>query len=273
MAIQLDGVEETLLLPLWGRAYETRKSKPLLADRKALEITEQIDYDFSTFKQRVHPLSRAAWIARSIYFDNKIIQYLKIHPDTSIINAGCGLDTTYDRLHNNTAIWYEIDFPEVIDLRKRFIQESANRIFLPCSLLENTWYDRIQNTKDVFLMMAGVIYYFDESQVKQLFQSLSEAFKIYDAVFDYSSPAGLKMTNKKVLAKGGMDKNAYLKWGVKNIHILEKWNLHIKIIENITMFHNHKKLYPFQKRIGMIISDMLSVMSLVHIKAGLPHDA
>ena len=84
--------------------------------------------------------------------------------------------------------------------------------------------------------------------------------------FDYSSPIGVKIANKKVIKDGGMDKSAYLKWGVKNIKIIKKWNMKIKIIGNIKMFYDHKKRYPFKKRIGMIISDLLSIMSLAHIR-------
>jgi O-methyltransferase involved in polyketide biosynthesis len=35
ITLDLDNVQETLLLPLWGRAVETRKEKPLLTDPQA----------------------------------------------------------------------------------------------------------------------------------------------------------------------------------------------------------------------------------------------
>ena len=43
----LGGVQKTLLLPLWGRAMETRKPKPLLVDRTAAEIVAKLDFDFA----------------------------------------------------------------------------------------------------------------------------------------------------------------------------------------------------------------------------------
>lgn len=266
MHIQLDGTKETLLLPLWGRAFETRKNNPFFVDKKAVEIIENIEYDFSLFEKRVNPLSRVSWIARSIYFDGKIRKFLERYPEASIINIGCGLDTTYDRINNNMAKWYEIDFPDVIEIRKKFIAESSNRIFLPCSVFDKSWYEKIENKKEVFLMMAGVIYYFEELQVSNLFQSISDRFGNCEIVFDYSSPRGVKTANKKVIEQGGMGKDAYLKWGIKNIYDLEKWNSEINVLENVKMFHDYKKHYPFAKRIGMIISDMLSIMSLAHIR-------
>jgi len=46
--INLGSVQETLLLPLWGRAIETQKQKPLLVDSKAVSIINSIPYDFTT---------------------------------------------------------------------------------------------------------------------------------------------------------------------------------------------------------------------------------
>ncbi|HPN36018.1 MAG TPA: hypothetical protein PK843_16010 [bacterium] len=74
--IELTNVQKTLLLPLWGRSIENQKKKPLLVDPKAVEIIKNMDYDFSGFASQVNPLSRAAWIARSIYFDEKIAEHL-----------------------------------------------------------------------------------------------------------------------------------------------------------------------------------------------------
>ncbi|MBN2837033.1 MAG: class I SAM-dependent methyltransferase [Candidatus Delongbacteria bacterium] len=96
--INLSGVQETLLLPLWGRAFETKKEHPLLVDKEAVRIIDQIDYDFSKIEEQVNPLSRLSWVARSIYFDKKIEDYLQSIPNGTVINIGCGLDTTYERV-------------------------------------------------------------------------------------------------------------------------------------------------------------------------------
>lgn len=43
----LNGVPETLLIPLWARAVETKKNNSIIKDYKALDMMESIDYDFS----------------------------------------------------------------------------------------------------------------------------------------------------------------------------------------------------------------------------------
>jgi len=264
--INLDGVKETLLLPLWGRAYETQKLNPMLIDTTAVQIIGSINYDFSKIEQKVNPLSRASWIARSIYFDSKIRNFQDSHPNGTIINIGCGLDTTYERVNNNKAVWYELDFPDVINLRRKYISETDNRLFLPFSVFDKAWYGNIKNKENVFIMIAGVIYYFEEENIKLLFEKIGNEFEKCEIVFDYSSPKGVKIANRKVIDDGGMEKSAYLKWGIKNIYEIERWNTKIKILENMKMYHDHRKRYPIQKRLGMFISDALSVMSLALLR-------
>lgn len=263
--INLNGVQETLLMPLWGRAYETKKSCPLLIDNEAVRIMEMIDYNFDQIAQKTNPLSRVSWISRSIYFDNKITEFLSNNPNGSIINIGCGLDTTYDRINNGKGKWYELDFPDVIEIRKQVLTETKNRIFLPYSVFDNQWYYKIENTDNVLILLAGVIYYFEEDQVKALLKTFGEKFKNALLIFDYSSIKGMEIANKKVIENTGMDKTAYLKWGINNIRTIEKWQNGIRIRENMKMFKEMKKRYPFSKRIGMIISDFLSIMSLTAV--------
>lgn len=263
--VDLKGVQETLLMPLWGRAVETQKEKPLIVDKEAVKIINSINYDFAHFADNISPLSRASWIARSIYFDERIRDYLQVHPNGTVINIGCGLDTTFDRVSNGKEMWYELDFPEVIAARKVFIRESTTRMFLPYSVFNNVWYSEIGNKEDVLVMMAGVIYYFDEGDIKNLLDTFKQEFKKSTLIFDYSSMMGVKIANKAVIEEGGMDKTAYLKWGSNNIYEIEKWSTGIRVDENMKIFSDHRKRYPVRKRFGMWISDTLSIMSLAKV--------
>jgi O-methyltransferase involved in polyketide biosynthesis len=264
--IDLGSVQKTLLLPLWGRAVETKKQKPLLIDNKAVSIIENLDYDFSTISNNVSKLSQLSWIARSIFFDKEIKEFISTCPEATIVNIGCGLDTTFDRVDNGTIRWIDLDLPDTIALRKKYIAETDRRKFISLSVFDTDWYENIQNPNQVMLLIAGVLYYFGETEVKQLFLDFHTFIPGAEVVFDYSSRKGVEVANKKVIEKGGMDKEACLKWGIDNIFELEKWDGNIQVKSNMPMFREHKKNFPRSKRIGMTISDMLKIMSLAHAK-------
>ncbi len=264
--INLGSIQKTLLLPLWGRAFETKKTKPLLVDKKAVSIIENIPYDFDQISNKVSKISQLSWIARSIFFDKKIKEFISKHPEATIVNIGCGLDTTFDRVDNGKIQWIDLDLPDTIALRKKYIYETERRQFIAKSVFDNSWYESIKNNQNVMLLIAGVLYYFKESEVKNLFNNFHMFIPEVEIIFDYASNKGIKIANKQVIEDGGMDKSAYLKWGIDNIFDVESWDNYIKVISNMVMFKEHKKNYPFIKRIGMNISDMLKIMSLTHIK-------
>jgi O-methyltransferase involved in polyketide biosynthesis len=264
--IELGSVQETLLLPLWGRAIETQKQNPLLIDNTAVSIINNLSYDFSAIATNVNKLSRASWIARSIFFDNKIKEFISVYPKATIVNIGCGLDTTFNRVDNGQIKWIDLDLPDSIKLRKQFIPESDRNKFIAKSALDMDWFESIKSDKNIMLLIAGVIYYFDENEVKTLFANFHKVIPGVEIIFDYSSKKGIVVANKKVIDKGGMNKAAYLKWGIDNIFEIEKWNNNIKVVSNMPMFKEHKKKYPLIKRIGMNISDTLKIMSLAHVK-------
>jgi O-methyltransferase involved in polyketide biosynthesis len=264
--VSLGSVQETMLMPLWGRAFEMKKEHPLLVDAKASEIVSAMDYDFSAIEKNIDPLTRAAWIARSLYFDGEIRAFQESHPGCSVINIGCGLDTTYDRVNDGKSAWYELDLPDVISMRKRYIPEEPNRKFIAESVFGEGWYGAIENKKNVIILFAGVLYYFEDERVRSLFKSFKERFASVDVIFDYCSRKGLEITNKRVIDAGGMNKDAYLRWSVEDIRELETWGLDIRVLDSQTMFEDYKKNYPPEKQTGMNIADSMKIMSLAHIR-------
>lgn len=48
---QLKSIPETMLITLWAKATESKTEEPILQDKKAEEIFEQVDYDFSRFQK------------------------------------------------------------------------------------------------------------------------------------------------------------------------------------------------------------------------------
>ena len=264
--IELGSVQKTLLLPLWGRAVETQKPNPLLVDNKSVSIINSLPYDFAVIAKNVPPISRLSWIARSNYFDKKIKEFITVFPEATIINIGCGLDTTFDRVDNGSILWYDLDLPDTMELRKKYISETDRRKFISKSVFDASWYDRVEKRNNVMLLIAGVLYYFNEGDIKRLFSEFHHFLPGVEIVFDYASRLGIKVSNKKVLEKGGMDKSACLKWGIDNILEIERWDNNITVIDNIQMYKEHKKNYSILKRMGMAFADLLKIMSLAHIK-------
>ena len=266
ISIELEHVQKTLLLPLWGRAVESEKPKPLLVDTTAVNIIRKIDYDFSTIAANMSEITRFAWIARSLHFDRTIRQFLKSHPRGTIVNLGCGMDTTFDRVDNKMLRWYDLDLPDVISLRKKFIPEDERRRFISCSMLDDAWHSELKIEDGVFFFAAGVFYYFEEAQIKGLFIRLADRFPGGEIIFDAASPLGVRVSNEKVIKAGGMDESSVLKWGTKTAKPLQTWDRRFTLLDEYPLFKNMKKGLPLKHKFGTFMSDRLKIMYMVHLK-------
>jgi O-methyltransferase involved in polyketide biosynthesis len=265
-APDLDGVQKTLLLPLWGRAQETLSKAPLLHDPLAVAITQEIPRDLTSLFEGLSHVTRESWIARSIYFDEKAARFLQQHPDGTVVDIGCGLDTTFERVDNGLVHWFDLDLPEVIALRSSYLQESDRRRFVAGSALDAAWLSEVAASTRVLLIMAGVIYYFTVAEIQTMFGRLSQRFERVEIVFDYCSDTGRRIANKRVLEQADMDESAQLKWSTNDIREIQGWYPALRVMESIPLFRRHRKHRPFGRRAGLLISDVMRIMSLAHIE-------
>jgi O-methyltransferase involved in polyketide biosynthesis len=266
VAVELGDVQKTLLLPLWGRAVETKREKPLLVDRAAAEIIDKIDYDFSTLAKNISDITQLAWVARCLLIDRIASEFLDKHPKASIVNIGCGLDTTFDRVDNGSLQWYELDLPDVIELRKKFIPETERRKLVASSFLDHDWFRQLEKEDHILFIAAGVFYYFEENQIKEFLIKAADTFPESEMVFDASSPRGIKMANKLVIKNAGMDEKSFLKWGLSDAKELESWDKRIKVLNQYLYFRGIRNSIKLRDKIVGRLSDYLKIQYLIHLR-------
>lgn len=118
MDIKLTSVEKTLFTPLLGKASDYGIKSSILSDKKAQEIINSINFDFSQMKENSIGNSMASLRAKII--DNLVKEYIALNKENVVLHLGCGLDSRYERIGNENINWYDIDFQEVIDIRKKY---------------------------------------------------------------------------------------------------------------------------------------------------------
>jgi O-methyltransferase involved in polyketide biosynthesis len=264
--VKLSGVSETLLIPLWARAKISREYSSLLNDSKAIEIIEQIDYDFLAIGKNTFE-SNLFFAARTKQFDDKIKAYIAEHPRASVVNIGAGLDTTFYRVDNGLIHWYDLDLPDVIALRKQLIPETDRTKYLAKSLFDLRWYSDINNTDEgVFLMAAGVLFYFEESQVRQFFSSLADNLPGGEIVFNMHSKLGVFFATK-IIRSAGVE-NAPIKWVLKDVNEMTKWDKRITVVDQVPYFKNIPRDpgWDMKIKLRMNINDKFKIFKIVHIK-------
>lgn len=255
-------------MPLWARACETKKERPLLTDSKAVEIIDSIDYDFSSFAN-LRDINRIAWISRCRIYDEIINSYIIAHSYGTIVNIGCGMDTYFERAINSSVKWYELDLPDVIELKRKFFEETENRRFITGSFLKTDWFDQINPSEKVLFISAGVFCYFEESQIRDFIKKLVDRFPAAEILFDVTSRQGIKIANE-VIRKVGLGEDSLMKWPLSDKKVILSWDKRIRLHGIYYTFKQKNLNLDFRDRIRGTFSDFLNIQYILHLKLDEP---
>ncbi|MEU8029615.1 class I SAM-dependent methyltransferase [Streptomyces sp. NPDC049099] len=173
--VRLGTVQETLLIPLYGRAVDSGKPDAILRDTWAEEIVAAIDYDFARF-DNLPSLTGA--VLRTSLFDRWVADFLATHPAGTVVEIGAGLNTRYERLDNGRTRWFDLDLPDVTDLRRTFFTDTPRRMAVAASVTDPAWTDTVtsQAAGPYFLAAEAVLPFLDEADVRQADDLLADRF-------------------------------------------------------------------------------------------------
>jgi O-methyltransferase involved in polyketide biosynthesis len=264
----LNGVAETLLITLYIRAMESQRPDALIKDEKAVALVARMEYDFSRIKQiKMDEEDKVTLILRNREFDRYAQDFLARYPEAVVVHIGCGLDSRFERVDNGQVEWYDLDLPEVIDLRRKFIGGEGPRYhLLDCSAFDSAWLDTVsKHHPRPFLFLAeGVLMYFEEAQVKSLVLTLREHFPGAELVFDAFSPYIVWANNLRLsLTKFG----ARYGWGLKRDQDVESWGAGICLLDEWFPF-SHPEPRLAHVRWMRHIPLFAKVMGIFHYRLG-----
>lgn len=201
--IEKNSVQETLIIPLYGRKICAEKFPQLYTDISAKTFCDSLDYDFSaqeakkdTFFYEFGALQAAM---RQLDVMCEINDYLKDHPNAVIVNLGCGLDQTGRACDNGTCKIVNIDFPDIISIREKLMPVGEREKNIAVDLNDYRWMDEIDASNGVIFFAAGVFHYFKQEEVKKMVLTLSKRYKKGCLVFDTVGKLGLKLMMSKIL--------------------------------------------------------------------------
>jgi O-methyltransferase involved in polyketide biosynthesis len=220
-SVNLGAVQETLLIPLLGRAVVTQQGKGLIHDPRAVEIVESLDYDFSKWKKSKALIGS---VLRTRMFDEDVQSFLEQHPTGTIVEIGCGLNTRFERLDNGQAHWFDLDLPDTIALRRQFFQDEPRRKMIEASVLETAWMETVTATGGPWCFISeAVIIYLENEQAKQAITQIADHFPGAWILVDTTS-------EKMVASQSTHDAMRYLpqeswfRWVCNDPSEIEQWS-------------------------------------------------
>jgi len=268
--IKPNSVEETLIIPLYGRLIAEEKYPNIKGNRNTQEIVDSIDYDFASKRKKMTSViglyGALECVQREYDLKWEIEEYLKKYPCASIVNLGCGLLDIFVEVDNGKCYCYNIDFPDVIDIRNNILQLKNREFNLGYDLNDYSWMKEIKKDQGVVFIASGVFYYFQRNDALNLFKEISKEFPNSSLAFDTCNKKGLRMMLKTWIKEAGIkDVGTYFGLGNPKKELDEAGvkyqNLSVK-----SYMHGYRKLkYCFIHKLCNILMDKVVKGRIVRI--------
>jgi len=247
---KLTGIPITAFFPLYGRAKETNRKNCLFQDPYAVKIMEQIDFDFSIYEnmsvtKKKEMLTGIA--VRTRILDDYTKEFFSKYLDGLVVNIGCGLDTRFFRLDNGKINWIDVDLSEIIKLREKLFEKRERYKMLAVSVLEPNWLNEIavKEGKMVMIIAEGTLMYFEEKEVKALFNQLIAKFQ--KAILNFEV-MGSKLQGKVHPSVAVLGIDVKCPWGIEDIESLESWNPKMRFVKTTSLMDQYRERWPFIHR-------------------------
>ena len=186
----MDGVNKTLYIPLYGKAYVSGRGI-LLHDPQAEAIWQKEGF-------ALKGKSASKWLAynmgmRAKVFDNWVTEKLRAFPAAVVLHIGCGMDSRIQRVDAGKHHWFDIDFPEVIRERQKYFRETETYRMLPADMRQENWKTVIPGGGSAIVVMEGVSMYFRPEELRKLLRSFGTHFQevhlLMDCYSDFAARA------------------------------------------------------------------------------------
>ena len=190
----MNNVNKTLYIPLYGKAYVSKKGI-ILNDKKAEKIWAAEGFELKG-------KSKSKWLAyymgmRSRVFDEWLLEEMKKDSAAVVLHIGCGMDSRVLRVGTDGHQWYDIDFPSVIEERKKYYAEDDCYHIIEADVRQQNWLDAVPKAKHAIIVMEGVSMYFKPQELKVVLEQISSHFEMVNLLMDCYTTMAAKASKYK----------------------------------------------------------------------------
>ena len=212
----MNEVNKTLYIPLFGKSFVSKKGI-IINDKKAEEIWDEVNF-------KLKSKSKSKYLAyymgvRSSVFDSWVKDELE--ENCVVIHLGCGLDSRVLRI-NSTSLWYDIDFPSVIEERKKYYSESNSYKMISSDVRDSKWLDKVTKKDKAIVVLEGISMYLTNEELKELLSNISKSFNRVVLMMDCYSLLAAKLSKHKNPVK---DVGVNLVYGLDDPKLVENEEL------------------------------------------------
>jgi methyltransferase (TIGR00027 family) len=243
--MKLTDVSKTAITTsLRSHVLESQKNNPIINDPMAKYCLDKLvllaseNEKVLLFDRKLSSVLTNHIAIRARKYDAIANDFISKNPGCTVINLGCGFDTRYWRIDNKNCIYFELDLPELIEIKKEILKDHLEYDLIGCSVIDPAWIDRVtsKGSRNFLLLAEGLFMYLPKTDVINLFKIISERFHHSQIALEVVTEKYTRGIWKQVLAlkikyELGLGIDSPFNFGVKNALELETYGKGIKVID------------------------------------------
>ncbi|HED31700.1 MAG TPA: class I SAM-dependent methyltransferase [Prosthecochloris aestuarii] len=239
----LPDVSMTAYMTLAARAGDAGLKKPLIHDRRAVELLSRLRLllkgDVVGIEALRIPVALRRYIVlRADRYDRYSRDFLSMHPDGLVVSLGSGFDTRCFRVGIPLSSYIELDLPELVELKRRVTHDWPKYRMIGRSVIGPGWIEEVRSEqpRHVLFLAEGLFMYLPENEVKTLIRRLSGAFRSSSLVFEVVHRRYTRGMWKRLVdgmihhVMGNVNSSSY-ESGIESSSDIESWAEGIRVEE------------------------------------------
>jgi len=201
---------------IWCRAMMAERYPKLYEDSESIRLADKIGIEHKNRNSQYTFYDRTVIMERLVAMDDRVGNFINRYADGIIVNVGAELDTMFGRVDNGRIKWYNVDLPERIDLRRKYMDTRDREVNIGENILDYRWLEQITKPRDtaILFVLYDMTKYFDRERLKGFLNAVWRKFPGAEVVFDAKNSVAKRMWNINVFM--GRNKGSMLRFSIDN---------------------------------------------------------
>ena len=224
---------------IWCRAMMAERYPKLYEDSESIRLADKIGIGHKNRNSQYTFYDRTVMMERLVAMDDRVRNFIKRYADGIVVNVGAELDTMFSRVDNGRIKWFNVDLPERIELRRKYMDTRDREINIGENISDYRWLEQISKPQDtaILFVLYDMTKYFNKEKLKEFLDAVWRIYPGAEVVFDAKNSVARHKWNRSVFM--GRNKGSMFRLSIDNCtSLMYDWNIKYKILCDKTIFRD-----------------------------------